>query len=84
MNKLTDFGGPPHPPAPKVDISQATDIVCKTDECGGKLFLPAARFKKVSKILTGAPQDMLLPIDVYVCAKCGATLEELLPRGLDD
>lgn len=84
MKPINDIAGGPQKPQMNVDISQAKDVVCQTEGCEGKLFLPAARFKKLSKILTGAAQDAMIPIDVFVCAKCGAVLEELLPRGLDN
>jgi len=27
--------------------------------------------KKISKLLTGSPEDQLVPMETYVCAKCG-------------
>ncbi len=62
-------------------LNDARDMNC---ECGGSIFLPAYRFKKISRLLTGAPKDSVMPIELYVCSNCGNPLQELLPQELQD
>ena len=73
------MGGPQLPPNFK--LTDARDMDCK---CGGKIFLPAYRFKKISRLLTGGAKDSVMPIELYVCASCGAALNELLPQELQE
>ena len=63
------------------NLNDARDMNC---ECGGKIFLPAYRFKKISRLLTGQPKDSVMPIELYVCASCGTALNELLPQELQE
>ena len=61
----------------KVNLSNSTAIACK--ECGGKIFVEGTIIRKISKLLTGAPQDMIIPIPIYLCGDCGEVIDELLP-----
>ncbi len=63
------------------NLNDARDMNC---ECGGNIFLPAYRFKKISRLLTGAPKDSVMPIELYVCSSCGKPLQDLLPQELQD
>jgi len=63
------------------NLNDARDMDCK---CGGKIFLPAYRFKKISRLLTGQPKDSVKPIELYVCASCGSPLNDLLPPELQE
>lgn len=63
------------------NLNDARDMSCG---CGGKIFLPAYRFKKISRLLTGAPKDSVMPIELYVCSSCGTPLNELLPQELQE
>lgn len=38
--------------------------------------------RKVSKFLTGDAQDGVLPIQTFVCAKCGHINEDFMPKEL--
>lgn len=64
------------PPQPKQltrqDVMDAPDVGCQ--RCGGELFLPAIRFKRISKLLTGESHDQLVDMNTFVCAKCGLEL----------
>lgn len=51
------------------DVMEAPDVQCV--RCGGELFLPANRLKRISKLLTGAQQDQIYPMQTLVCANCG-------------
>jgi len=62
-----------------VSLKDARDMNC---ECGNNTFMPGYRFKKLSKIMTGQPQDTIIPIEMYLCTTCGKPLQELLPNEL--
>ena len=66
---------------PDFKLTDARDMDC---ECGGKIFLPAYRFKKISRLLTGGAKDSVMPIELYVCSSCGKALNELLPQELQE
>ena len=63
------------------NLNDARDMDC---DCGGKIFLPGYRFKKISRLLTGGAKDSVMPIELYVCASCGKPLQELLPQELQE
>ena len=52
----------------RIDFSNTTSITC--DECGNDTFIEVVYLRKVSKLLTGSPEDQLIPIPSYACAKC--------------
>jgi len=64
-----------------MNLNDARDMEC---ECGNKTFMPAFRFKKMSKLITGQAQDAIIPIEMYLCTQCGKALQELLPLELRD
>jgi len=66
---------------PNISLNDARDMNC---ECGNNVFLPAVRFKKVSRLITGEAKDSVLPIQVYLCTQCSKALQELLPEELRD
>lgn len=55
---------------PKIDLSKAKSIKC--DECGAEIFMPAMKFKTISKLLTGSKEDQIIPVQVFVCMACGS------------
>ncbi len=68
-------------PKPNLSLKDTSEIKCP---CGNNIFLPAVMFRKVSALLTGSPKDALVPIEVFLCGKCGATLQELFPNELKE
>lgn len=50
-----------------VPFDQLEDVVC---ECGGKIFIPALQFKKLSAILSPTGQEQMVMQEVMVCVKC--------------
>jgi hypothetical protein len=56
---------------PKLDISKTLPIHCDNEECGNDMFIPAVKFRKIPKLMTGAQNDSILPIEVYMCTACG-------------
>lgn len=61
-----------------VDFNDGVDIVC--DECGNDTFREVVKFKRFSKLLTGADQDTLYPITTFECSKCGHINRDFLPK----
>lgn len=51
-----------------IDINQTTQIRCK--ECDSEIFIPAYKFRKASKLLTGNMEDTIIPIQVFICNTC--------------
>ena len=49
-----------------------------------KDILTRLQIQKISRLLTGAPKDSVMPIELYVCATCGKPLNELLPQELQE
>ena len=75
------LGGPSSQPnKPQIDFSKATEMECQ--ECKGTVFIPANKFLKVSKLVTGTPNDAIVPVELYLCGDCGEIVEELLPEQL--
>jgi hypothetical protein len=77
MAKIVGMGGNQQPQQPKIDLSKAKEITCS---CGGSIFIDGNKFLKVPKIAAGTPQDLLIPVQVYLCGDCGEICEELLPK----
>ena len=48
----------------------------KCEKCENIFFEKVTIIKKVSKLLTGSAEDQLIPMETYVCAKCGHMNEE--------
>lgn len=60
---------------PKVDPRDYPSVKCK--KCGSILFDQKIVIKKVPGAIVGqAGKTMPVPLDIYVCAKCGTPLEE--------
>lgn len=72
------IGGNQQPQQPKIDLSQAKEITCQN--CNGTIFIDANKFLKVPRIAAGTHQDLLIPVQVYLCGDCGELCEELLPK----
>jgi DNA-directed RNA polymerase subunit RPC12/RpoP len=61
----------------KIDPRTLPDVVC--DACGHNRFQIEFLIKKVSPFLSGRPKEERIPIDVFVCAKCGHLNDSLNP-----
>lgn len=59
-----------------IDISKALPIVCDNEECDNDMFMPAMKFRKVPKLMTGAKTDQIVPIQVFMCTACGNVNKE--------
>jgi hypothetical protein len=62
---------------PKIDISSSTPMVCSN--CGYDVFISATKMRKLSRLVAGSSQDMVIPFDVLLCGECGEINQELLP-----
>ena len=89
MAKIVGMGGnkpqkaseqPTQAGQPQIDLGKSKPIVCGS--CGDDVFVTAGKFRKISKLITGTPQDVVVPIDVMLCANCGEICEELMPEQL--
>ena len=64
---------------PQVDITATTDVLC---ECGNPSFKEVMYMRKESRLMSGLPEDRLVPIQLLACAKCGALVENFIPAPL--
>jgi len=48
------------------------------------VFIQGTKFLKISKIVTGTPQDAIIPVELYLCGDCGEINKELLPKELQN
>jgi len=58
----------------QVNVMDSPNVKC--EECENIFFEKVTIIKKISKLLTGSPEDQLVPMETYVCAKCGHMNEE--------
>lgn len=78
MAKIHDFTGQQQN-QPQVDVTQSKPMLC---ECGHDVFIQGTKFRTISKLLTGAPQDMIIPVEVFLCGECGSVNKALYPKEL--
>ena len=62
-----------------VGLDSSTPIVCEA--CGNDTFREAAYVRKISKLLTGSPEDMIAPVPTFACVKCGHVNESFQLKG---
>lgn len=62
---------------PNIDLKQTTEIKC--DECGSLYFEEVVMLRKLSKFVTGAPKDSVIPVPVIRCADCKHVNDEFKP-----
>ena len=60
----------------KLDLAKSKPVQCA--ECGYDIFVDGSKFRKISKLVAGTPQDVVVPIEVLLCGNCGEVCEELL------
>lgn len=59
-------------------ISQSTAITCES--CGSTTFKEVVFIRKMSRILTGEPQDSIIPIPTFECSKCQHINKDFTPN----
>jgi hypothetical protein len=62
---------------PRIELSKMEPIQC--EKCGCKLFEEVSMLKKVPALMTGSPQDTIVPFPTYACKDCGHVNDELNP-----
>ena len=72
MDNIENINGP--------SLSQTTPVKCES--CGCEVFYPAYLLRKVSRLLIGAQDDGIIPINTFACASCGHTNAEFIPPQL--
>lgn len=66
----------------QVDLTKTTGIKC--GDCGSHFFDQTVLVRKVSRLYTGAPEDQITLVPVFVCRACGSPLKEFFPQGMAD
>lgn len=61
---------------PQIDIKKTTPIICDNEDCNNDMFMTAMKFRKVSKLLAGTPDDQIIPVQVFMCTACGNVNKE--------
>jgi hypothetical protein len=63
----------------QVNILATTAIVC---DCGNPTFKEVMYIRKESRLMSGLPEDRLVPIQLMACDKCGELIEHFIPAPL--
>ena len=62
----------------RINLQDADDVAC--DECENTYFSPAIIIKRVSALLSPTGQEMMAPVQLFQCSKCGHVNKEFLPE----
>ena len=63
----------------QVDISATSPIIC---DCGNPTFKEVMYIRKESRLMSGLPEDRIVPIQLMACDKCGELVENFIPAPL--
>ena len=69
-------------PQMNIDFSQTTAEVC--EKCENDTFIQVFRMRKLSKLLSPAGQETMIPVQVFAWAKCSHINKGFLPKEEDD
>lgn len=58
----------------RVGLENSSPIVCES--CGNDTFKEASYLRRVSKLLTGSAEDMIIPVPTFTCSKCSHVNEQ--------
>ena len=64
---------------PQVNILATTPLTC---DCGNETFKEVMYLRKESRLMSGLPEDRLVPIQLIACDKCGELVENFIPAPL--
>lgn len=56
---------------PQIDFSKTKAYTCDAEGCDNEIFMPAMKFRMVSKLVAGTTEDQLIPVQVFMCTRCG-------------
>lgn len=68
-------------PKIRVGLENSTAITC--ENCGNSTFQEASYLRKVSKLLTGSPEDMIVPVPTFVCSACSHVNDQFKIREVE-
>jgi hypothetical protein len=63
-------------------MQKSTGIKCSN--CEGFFFEPSVLLRKISRFVTGQPQDTIFPVQAFRCQDCQMPLLEMFPEGMQD
>ena len=58
----------------QIDFSKTTEIKC--EECGNHTFKQTLLVRKMSALASPSGQEMIIPMAVFACEKCGHVNKE--------
>lgn len=58
----------------RMSLENSKPVTCES--CGNDTFVEVLYIRKISKLLTGAPEDALVPIPSFACSKCSHVNQE--------
>ena len=64
---------------PQVNIAATTEVLC---ECGNPSFKEVMYMRKESRLMSGLPEDRLVPIQLIACDECEELIEAFIPAPL--
>jgi DNA-directed RNA polymerase subunit RPC12/RpoP len=62
-----------------IDIVKNAEYI-ECENCGSRVFEEKMMIKKISKFMTGASQDQIVPMPVIACAQCSHVNELFKPQ----
>ena len=68
---------PNAPQGPQIDIRTLPNVEC--EECHSLNFKSVVRIKRISPLLSGKSKEEFVPIEMFVCDKCGHLNKNLNP-----
>ena len=66
----------------QIDLSQSAGLVCQ--HCQGIFFRQSVLLRKFSRIYTMTPDDVIMPVAVFMCEQCNEPCLDYFPRGMQD
>ena len=66
----------------KLDIGIDKSTAVKCPKCNGTTFNMVYLLRELSKILTGGPRALTIPIPIWKCDNCNTLLNRDLPAGI--
>jgi hypothetical protein len=56
---------------PKIRLGLENSNAITCEACENDTFVEANYLRRVSKLLTGSADDMVVPVPTFLCSKCG-------------
>jgi hypothetical protein len=64
---------------PKIRVNLAKDSTAILCECGSEFFQEVMRIRRISRLLTGEPEDRIMPVPAVLCVSCGKECDPTAP-----